>query len=139
MTRSLLSTLLFITLLSAPALSQKTDSLIRKSIFFGGGSYYVDEYQSIELQDFILNVEKLENYEIVLFSHTDNIGGKEYNEWLSFMRSTAVQDKLIEIGIAEEMMEIKNFGMNNPLYRNSSYNGRHMNRRVDVILVPIVF
>ncbi|MEQ9168296.1 MAG: OmpA family protein [Fulvivirga sp.] len=139
MTRSLLFTVLFISFLSAPAFSQETDSLIRKSIFFGGGSYYVDEYQSIELQDFILNVEKLENYEIVLFSHTDNIGGKEYNEWLSFMRSTAVQDKLIEIGIAEEMMEIKNFGMNNPLYRNSSYNGRHMNRRVDVILVPIVF
>ncbi|MTI39340.1 OmpA family protein [Fulvivirga lutimaris] len=139
MTRSLLSTLLFITFLSAPAFSQETDSLIRKSIFFGGGSYYIDEYQSLELQDFILNVEKLENYEIVLFSHTDNIGGKEYNEWLSFMRSTAVQDKLIEIGIAEELMEIKNFGMNNPLYRNSSYKGRHMNRRVDVILVPIVF
>lgn len=139
MTRSLLSTLLFITFFSAPAFSQETDSLIRKSIFFGGGSYYVDEYQSTELQDFILNVEKLENYEIVLFSHTDNIGGQEYNEWLSFMRSTAVQDKLIEIGIAEEMVEIKNFGMNNPLYRNSSYNGRHMNRRVDVILVPIVF
>lgn len=138
MTRSLLSTVLFIVSF-VPALSQETDSLIRKSVFFGGGSYYVDDYQSIELQDFIQNVEKLENYEIVLFSHTDNIGGKEYNEWLSFMRSHAVQDKLIEIGIAEEMMEIKNFGMNNPLYRNSSYNGRHMNRRVDVILVPIVF
>lgn len=139
MTRSLLSTLLFIAFLSSPAFSQETDSLIRKSIYFGGGSYYVDEYQSTELQDFILNVEKLENYEIVLFSHTDNIGGKEYNEWLSFMRSTAVQDKLLEIGIAEEMMQIKNFGMNNPLYRNSSNSGRHMNRRVDVILVPVVF
>ena len=138
MTRSFLSILLFIFAL-APAFSQEADSLTRKSIFFGGGSSYIDDYESQELQDFILNIEKLENYEIVLFSHTDNIGGKKYNEWLSFMRSHAVKDKLKEIGIAEEMMQIRNFGLENPLYRNSSYKGRHMNRRVDVILVPIVF
>ncbi len=29
----------------------------------------------------------LEKYDIQLISHTDPIGGKEYNEWLSKMRS----------------------------------------------------
>ncbi len=113
--------------------------LVKKSIFFGGGSYYIDELQQEELKTFIQSVENLENYEIVIFSHTDNIGGKEFNQWLSQMRSESVLYELLEIGVPEELTEIKDFGLTNPLYTNSTTGGKIMNRRVDVILVPIVF
>lgn len=117
----------------------QVDSLIRQSIYFGGGSYYIDDGQIQEMSDFIDKVGNLENYEIVIFSHTDNIGGKEYNEWLAKMRSEAVLHQLKLKGIPEEMMEIKDLGQDNPLYTNRSFQGRRMNRRVDVILTPIVF
>ena len=55
------------------------DDILKKSIFFGGGSYYVDDVQRDELQDFIQSVDRIQNYEVIIFSHTDNIGGKEYN------------------------------------------------------------
>lgn len=115
------------------------DSLLLKSIYFGGGSYYVDEFQVNELYQFIDAVEQLENYEIIIFSHTDNIGGLEYNQWLSKMRSDAVVDQLLLKGISEELIEIRDFGLTNPLYTNYSGAGRRGNRRVDVILWPIVF
>lgn len=115
------------------------DSVLIKSIYFGGGSYYVDEIQVNELYDFIDGVEKLEDYEIIIFSHTDNIGGIEFNRWLSQMRSEAVKLELIRHGIVEELIEIRDFGLSNPLYTNRSNSGRRGNRRVDVILWPLVF
>ncbi|QSE96416.1 OmpA family protein [Fulvivirga lutea] len=117
--------------------AQGQDSLIRKSIYFGGGSYYIDEYQGDEIIDFLNSIDDLTKYEIVLFSHTDNIGGKQYNEWLSHMRSEAVKYELIQFGIREEEIDIRAFGQDNPLYSNKSSDGRVMNRRVDIILVPI--
>lgn len=133
--------LLLFVFMSCSLCAQKNDSdeLIKQSIYFGGGSYYVDEQQQEDLKSFIEAIDRLENYEIVIFSHTDNIGGKEFNEWLSQMRSEAVLYELLEIGVPQELMEIKDYGLTNPLYTNTTTTGRVMNRRVDVILVPIVF
>lgn len=119
--------------------AQDDDSLIKKSVYFGGGSFYIDDIQIQEMSDFIDKVENLDNYEIVIFSHTDNIGGKEYNEWLAKMRSEAVMHQLKLKGIPEEMMKVKDLGQNNPLYTNKSFQGRSMNRRVDVIITPLMF
>ncbi|MEM1406202.1 MAG: OmpA family protein [Bacteroidota bacterium] len=120
-------------------LAQTPDSLLLKSIYFGGGSYYIDHSQVVELYDFIDAVPSLQDYEIIIFSHTDNIGGKEYNEWLSRMRSEAVRQELLAKGIDFELIEIRDFGLKNPLYTNYSWQGRRLNRRVDVILWPVVF
>ncbi len=120
-------------------IGQDVDSQIKKSIFFGGGSYYIDEAQQKELQQFIEGISQLDLYDVVIFSHTDNIGGKVYNEWLSGKRSEAVYEDLLRIGVAEEQIKIKNLGFENPVYTNQSANGRMMNRRVDIILVPLAF
>jgi outer membrane protein OmpA-like peptidoglycan-associated protein len=113
---------------------------IRRSIYFGGGSYYVDELQAGDLYDWLDSIPNLlDKYDIQLSSHTDPIGGKEYNEWLSKMRSEAVQNLLLEKEIPERKISIKDWGLDNPVYSNTSYQGMQMNRRVDVILYPILF
>lgn len=113
---------------------------IRKSIYFGGGSYYVDEFQIVQLYDWLDSIPNLlDKYDIHLISHTDPIGGKEYNEWLSKMRSEAVQNLLLEKEIPDRKISIKDWGLDNPIYSNTSYQGMQMNRRVDVILYPILF
>jgi outer membrane protein OmpA-like peptidoglycan-associated protein len=113
---------------------------IRKSIYFGGGSYYISDDQVAELYHWLDSIPNLlEKYEIHLISHTDPIGGKEYNEWLSRMRSGAVQGLLLQRPIPEHKITIKDWGLENAVYSNDSYEGRLMNRRVDVILYPIVF
>ncbi len=113
---------------------------IRKSIFFRGGSYYVDEFQATKLSDWLDSIPNLlEKYQIQLTSHTDPIGGKEFNEWLSRMRSEAVYQILIDMSIPEHFIHVKDWDYENAIYRNDNYYGRMLNRRVDVILHPIVF
>ncbi|WP_073135739.1 OmpA family protein [Chryseolinea serpens] len=138
MMRGLLSLTLLL-MLAGTAFAQQQDE-IRKSIYFGGGSYYVDDNQVEELYYWLDSIPNLlDKYDIQLISHTDPIGGKEYNEWLSKMRSETVQQLLLDKAIPEHKITIKDWGLDNPVYSNTSFQGMQMNRRVDVILYPIIF
>lgn len=111
---------------------------IRMSIYFGGGDYHVDTLQSMELHQWLDSIPSLEKYEIHLISHTDPIGGRQYNEWLSQMRSETVKELILQKQIPEHKISIKDWGLDNAVYSNRTRNGMRMNRRVDVILFPIV-
>lgn len=120
--------------------AQQQNDEIRKSIFFGGGSYYVTDDQIDELYHWLDSIPNLlDKYDIHLISHTDPIGGREYNEWLSKMRSQTVRGILIQKPVPEHKISIKDWGLENPVYSNQSYRGMQLNRRVDVILYPIIF
>jgi len=113
---------------------------IRKSIYFGGGSYYIDEAQAEQLAHWIDSIPNLlDKYEIQLISHTDPNGGKEYNAWLSEMRGNSVFEMLKGMDIPERIIHRKDWGLENPVYSNESFQGMIMNRRVDILLHPIVF
>jgi len=127
--------LLCLSFLTAKSQEEQTTPLI-KSIYFGGGSYYIDYQQVRELYDFLDSIDGLEQYDIIIHSHTDNIGSIEFNNLLSKMRSEAVLKRILEKGIPSEMISIKDFGELNPLYDNSTWKGKLSNRRVDVILKP---
>jgi len=136
MVRGLIFTALILSSLSSFAQQDE----IRKSVYFDGGSWYIDEDQATELMHWIDSIPNLlDKYQIQLISHTDPIGGREYNEWLSQMRSGAVFQLLLDINIPERKISVKDWGLENPVYQNDSWRGRIMNRRVDVIIHPIVF
>jgi outer membrane protein OmpA-like peptidoglycan-associated protein len=126
-------------LLPVFATAQQKDE-IRKSIYFDGGSYYIDDGQAGELYHWLDSIPNLlEKFEIQLISHTDPIGGRLFNERLSKMRGEAVFQLLIDKSIPESIIHRKDWGLENPVYSNDSYQGMMMNRRVDVILHPVVF
>ena len=109
------------------------DDIITKSIFFGGGSYYVDQRQAAELQALIESLKNPELYEVYVHGHTDDIGSMEYNQWLSDMRTDMVILKIKANGIPEEFIFEKDFGEDSPVYDNNTWEGKLMNRRVDII------
>ncbi|MBK6947244.1 MAG: OmpA family protein [Haliscomenobacter sp.] len=108
------------------------------SIYFGGGSYYIDPEQTEALYEWLDGIPGLEDHEISIHGHTDDIGGKEYNQVLSQFRSEQAFQKLIEKGIPKEQILLKDFGELNPLYDNNTWEGRRKNRRVDIIVKPLV-
>jgi outer membrane protein OmpA-like peptidoglycan-associated protein len=133
--------IIVLTIFISPASAQQQSDEIRKSIYFGGGSFDISDEQVSELSFWLDSIPNLlDKYDIHLISHTDPIGGKEYNEWLSQMRSEAVQFILLQKKqIPKHKITVKNWGLENPVYQNNSYRGMRMNRRVDVILYPIIF
>ncbi len=109
-----------------------------KSIYFGGGSAYIDRVQAKELQEFIDEIPNIRNCEISIQSHTDNIGSLEYNQWLSIHRSRATQQELLKIGVPQEIMSILDFGEQHPDFDNDTWEGKLQNRRVDVIIKRLI-
>ena len=107
------------------------------SIYFGGGSYYIDATQAQELNEWLESIPNIEEHAISIHSYTDDIGGKEYNDWLSSMRSQSTLYLLLQNGLPSEIITIEDFGMLNPIYDNSTWEGRLKNRRADVIIMPL--
>ena len=135
----MLRKLFFILTIAWTSLASAQQEEIRMSIYFGGGSYDIDSEQADGLFHWLDSIQSLDKYEIHLISHTDPIGGKQYNEWLSQMRSEAVRDLLIQKEVPEHKISIKDWGLDNAVYSNRTRQGMRMNRRVDVILYPLVF
>lgn len=108
------------------------------SIYFGGGSYYIDAQQESELFKWLDGIEGLENHLISIHGHTDNIGSYEYNQMLSRYRCEAALIRLLKKGIQEDVISIEDFGELNPIYDNSTWEGKQKNRRVDIIIRPLI-
>jgi outer membrane protein OmpA-like peptidoglycan-associated protein len=60
-------------------------------------------------------------------------GDDDYNLELSVKRAEAVRDLLIDLGVAEERLEVIGLGETSPIGNNDSPEGRAENRRVQFI------
>jgi outer membrane protein OmpA-like peptidoglycan-associated protein len=88
-----------------------------------------------------LNVAKLSvilqqfpEMHITVEGHTDNVGSEEYNLKLSEKRAKSVLDFLVREGVTAERMELKGYGMSQPVASNETAQGRQQNRRVDLVI-----
>ena len=134
-----LLSLLFCIIISSILFAQtKGEPVYIQSIFFGGGDYRIDEEQKEELANFLESIPHIEEYEISVHGHTDDIGGVEYNQWLSEMRSEMVVRQIMLKNISREAIGIKDFGELNPIYDNNTWEGKLKNRRADVVFKKIV-
>lgn len=84
-------------------------------------------------------IENLANYQISIYGHTDDIGSKVYNQWLSRMRSQAVLEEIANHAIPKEYIRIESHGKENPMFDNKKREGKILNRSVDILFEPIVF
>ena len=69
--------------------------------------------------------------------HTDSTGTEEYNMALSRKRAEAVKTALIGKGLTPARLQTIGFGESKPVATNDTPEGRQLNRRVRVVIVPI--
>ena len=77
--------------------------------------------------------------QVVVEGHTDSTGSDEVNEHLSQQRAEAVMEYLIaNKTLPSDKIMAVGFGSVRPLASNEAPEGRAINRRIDVIITPIV-
>lgn len=129
--------------------AQETLSITRMSgnaLRVGVASDYSFEIDSAELSfdaqttfDKIANV--LKDYDktaIHVVGHTDSTGSEEYNQKLSERRASAVAKYLSGQGVTSLRIVTWGRGESEPVAGNDTRAGRARNRRVDIVLKPIV-
>ncbi|MCR4301428.1 MAG: OmpA family protein [Sulfuricaulis sp.] len=75
---------------------------------------------------------------LTVVGHTDNVGSHEYNQGLSERRSGAVTDYLRAQGVIPQRLVTLGQGETSPRASNATETGRHFNRRVEIVVEPIV-
>ena len=70
--------------------------------------------------------------------HTDSTGSVQYNMGLSNQRARSVAEYLAAQGVESERLFTQGFGPHYPVADNATANGRQLNRRVELILKPLV-
>ncbi len=80
----------------------------------------------------------IENHEIRISGHTDNLGSDSYNRDLSRRRSKAILERIQEICDCKTLdFYTAGVGESYPIHDNNTEEGRQLNRRVEVAIKPI--
>lgn len=88
--------------------------------------------------DRVTNVlKKYPETRILVEGHTDSTGSETYNQKLSERRAQAVKNAIVSRGVAESRIETAGFGESKPYASNQTAAGRQLNRRVNVVIIPL--
>jgi len=122
------------TKVDTPVVEEKSiwiDSLIMENIVFGKGSDRLLSSSFGEIDKFAQMLIEDEDLKISVVGHTDNIGSSSYNISLSSSRAKSIADYLLsKPEIEDEQVEYIGKGEVEPLYDNSTPEGRRSNNRI---------
>ncbi len=76
--------------------------------------------------------------QLAVVGHTDSTGSDAYNQTLSERRAQAVQQYFLSNGVVPERVSAFGRGESQPRASNATPEGRALNRRVEIIITPIV-
>ena len=87
-----------------------------------------------ELQELADYLDALPSWSrLVIEGHTDSVGDVDYNEELSLRRARAVRNHLVSnFNVPADKIEVVGYGEAQPIADNENYQGRQLNRRVEV-------
>jgi outer membrane protein OmpA-like peptidoglycan-associated protein len=77
----------------------------------------------------------LDDRQVLVEGHTDNVGSDEYNLELSKRRADSVRAALVANRVSAWRVESAGFGPEFPVASNDSEEGRQQNRRVEMIIL----
>jgi len=109
--------------------------VVLKNIFYDLGKSTIRPESENELNRLVALLKEHPAMKIQIASHTDNVGGTEYNIKLSESRSQAVVAFLIERGISQSRLSFKGFGESQPIAPNDSDAARQKNRRTEFSII----
>jgi outer membrane protein OmpA-like peptidoglycan-associated protein len=74
---------------------------------------------------------------VTVEGHTDSDGSNAYNLELSQDRARAVADFLSDQGVDPRRLSIEGYGEMRPVATNATAQGKALNRRVEIRIVPL--
>ncbi|PHP67277.1 cell envelope biogenesis protein OmpA [Zhengella mangrovi] len=92
-------------------------------------------YQTLNSVAIVL--QKFNRTLVDVYGHTDSTGDDQYNLALSQRRASSVADYLSGRGVDDRRFYIAGLGESQPVASNATPDGRALNRRVEIKLVPI--
>ena len=117
--------------LEIKVIQKKVDKL--NKIYFSFDSYNLNSKSKKYLRDIYAILKEVPNH-IIIGGHASEEGQAEYNEQLALNRAQAVKNYLVQLGIPEPQLEVKNYGARVANAERVD-NNISLDRRVEIIIV----
>ncbi|BAK14006.1 putative OmpA-family membrane protein (plasmid) [Pantoea ananatis AJ13355] len=106
------------------------------SLFDSGKSALKDGSTKM-LVNSLVGIKAKPGWLIIVSGHTDNTGNPQLNQALSLKRAEAVRNWMRDTGgVPESCFAVQGYGESRPVAANGTPEGRALNRRVEISLVP---
>jgi len=115
----------------------KINLIMPGNITFATNSANINTNFISVLNSVVLVLEEYNKTLVVVSGHTDSSGSEQHNQKLSEARASSVATYLREQKIISDRLEIIGFGESQPVADNKTAEGRELNRRVEITLLPI--
>ncbi|MFC0120141.1 OmpA family protein [Pseudoalteromonas xiamenensis] len=73
---------------------------------------------------------------LTIIGHTDSTGASDYNQRLSEQRAMSVRNYLVANQVAAVRLQTQGMGESQPVASNQTEQGKAMNRRVEIQIIP---
>ncbi|HPX98605.1 MAG TPA: OmpA family protein [Bacteroidaceae bacterium] len=103
-------------------------------ILFGFNSSNLNDTSKETLKKFADTMKDMEQTDITIYGHTDNVGTAQANERVSARRADAVAAYLNSCGMSKDRIITKGMSFNMPVASNDTEEGRAQNRRVEIYI-----
>lgn len=103
-------------------------------ILFGFNSSSLSDESKATLKNFAETMTDMEQTDITIYGHTDNVGSEAANEKVSTKRADAVATYLAKCGMAKDRIISKGMSFTMPVADNDTEEGRAQNRRVEIYI-----
>lgn len=104
---------------------------------FDSGKFVLKAGSTKMLVNSLVGIKAKPGWLIVVSGHTDNTGNPQLNQMLSLKRAEAVRNWMRDTGdVPESCFAVQGYGESRPAATNDTPEGRALNRRVEISLVP---
>ncbi|HCI6205140.1 TPA: OmpA family protein [Klebsiella quasipneumoniae subsp. quasipneumoniae] len=106
---------------------------------FDTGKWVLKPGSTKRLVHSLVDIKARPGWLIVVAGHTDSVGDEKANQLLSLKRAESVRDWMRDTGdVPDSCFAVQGYGESRPIATNDTPEGRALNRRVEISLVPQV-
>ncbi|MBG1907411.1 OmpA family protein [Klebsiella pneumoniae] len=106
---------------------------------FDTGKWVLKPGSTKRLVNSLMDIKARPGWLIVVAGHTDSVGEEKANQLLSLKRAESVRDWMRDTGdVPDSCFAVQGYGESRPIATNDTPEGRALNRRVEISLVPQV-
>lgn len=123
----------------APGKAKPAPTIIRldSMSLFDSGKSELKIGSTKVLVNSLVGIKAKPGWLIVVSGHTDNTGSDSLNQTLSLKRAESVRNWMRDTGdVPESCFAVQGYGASRPVATNDTADGRALNRRVEISLVP---
>ncbi len=109
---------------------------ILNNIYFDFGTSQLRPESNEVLRELFNVLSTNPQLRVEIAGHTDSVGPKDVNQWLSENRAKSVKKVMVNLGIPDNRMVATGYGESKPFATNDNEEeGRELNRRIEVLVI----